>query len=170
MHRYTNDVIKGRMQMMVELCMRQLSAHNPLSTVPTRPCVPPAPTRLARATAIMEAALDAIHSLGVDVYSDGDRLVAGDLQFKESGRACDLISIVDALCNLDFSTVGTASTCGVAHEPCARLVAANHLLKFSEGHSIREGKLVRPKDHPPIRPALRDMLIQQGAKPEDVNL
>ena len=169
----TNDALKSKSQLLVELLMAKMNSKQ--QAIPTCPTIPSDEVCRLRASLILEEALETIHALGVEVTVGGqpvngmpnfnERVVdIKSLAFRNVAKP-DLIEIADGLGDLDVvGPCGTASACGIAMEPIKAAIDANNLLKFAPGHSFREdGKLIKPANHPDVHDEIRRLLIEQGA-------
>lgn len=115
---------------------------------------------------MLEECLETIREgLGLDVRIDNPSgwvnvISAEDFDLVDV-RPVSLIEIADGCADVEVVTVGTASACGIAHQPVFDAVMVNNLLKFAPGHTFRaDGKLVKPPDHRP--PDIFSILQQQG--------
>ncbi len=160
-------------QMLINMFVAQIPdrVKQPLPVYPT---VPSLDVRKLRARLMLEEVLETINEgLGLSVLIDGVHLppigfevIAENLTFRDA-KPVDLIQVADGCADVEVVTVGTASACGIVHQPCFELVMENNLLKFAPGHTIRaDGKLVKRADHPNVEPKLRDELYRQGMEQE----
>lgn len=169
----TNDGLKSKHQMLVEMFTRQMSSNQSAQSTPTRPSVENLEKRVLRAALILEEALEVINlglGLSVTESQSGSPIKHGDkFLFAESGKV-NLIELAGNLADLDVvGACGTASAFGIAQEPITTAICANNLLKFAPGHSYREdGKLIKLKNHPKPEPLIMALLKAQGARDEDL--
>ncbi len=168
-----NQTLKSRNQLWVELFQARM--NSPIQPLPVKPTAPSEHVRLLRARLMLEETLETIGALGVrvELHSPGD-VMNGDpghyepvemkaIRFELSGEP-DLVEIADGCADIEVVMLGTAASCGIAHQPIYEAVCENNLLKFAPGHVIDSGgKLIKPPNHP--KPALRYLLEQQGMQP-----
>ena len=162
-----NTRYKSPNQLMVELFMAKMHAHpsgcekQPLPVCPTTPSVE---VRKLRARLMLEETLETIRDgLGLDVVTAfGPIKGTDDVQFQEA-RAPNMIEIADGLADQEVVLLGTAASCGIAHQPIFELVMDNNLLKFAPGHKFDEGgKLIKPPKHPSPSGGISGTLVIQG--------
>jgi predicted HAD superfamily Cof-like phosphohydrolase len=165
---YTNDARKSKAQLLTEVFMTKMRSD--AQRIPTFPTMPDLATRKLRARLMLEEVLETIEEgLGLSVVLQVEKMSLSvpykveNIVFEDAGPG-DLVQVADGCCDVEVVTLGTASACGIALEPCYEIVAANNLRKFAPGHYFREdGKLVKPPDHPNCREDLLRELMLQGA-------
>ena len=154
-----NAHLKSKNQLLVEVFMAKVGTDT--QPLPVSPTLPDTKTRFLRARLMLEECLETIQKgLGLDVHA---RSQAGpirgmeDIKFTMRGNV-NIFEIADGLADQEVVNLGTASSCGIAHQPIFEEVARNNLLKFAPGHKIDEGgKLIKPPDHrAPMIKELRD--------------
>lgn len=167
-----NYTLKSRNQLWVELFMARM--NNPKQPLPVFPTKPRDEVLLLRARLLLEETLETIEALGVRVtlHSPGDVMVGdpGNYEPVDMRAICfavvdepDLIEIADGCADIEVVMLGTAASCGIAHQPIYEEVCENNLLKFAPGHVIDDGgKLIKPPNHP--KPAIQRLLEQQGMR------
>ncbi len=164
----TNDTSKSQNQQLVENFMLRMRSDK--QAIPVRPTMPSLEIRMLRASLMLEETLETIRKgLGLEVCINSG-MVSLELEddteitFKED-KEPSLIEIADGCADVEVVTLGTASACGIAHQPIFNAVMGNNLYKFAPGHSFRaDGKMIKPADHPNVAPLIVELLARQGMK------
>lgn len=175
---FTNDHLKAPNQRLIEVFMAKMRSD--AQFVPTAPTMPSLEIRKLRARLMLEEVMETIENglglsvslLGTNVEPSPDGTVWPSVLNVENIKIEEihpgsLIEIADGCADVEVVTTGTASACGIAHQSIFDPVMCNNLMKFAPGHSFRaDGKLVKPKDHPPVSNAILNELMTQGFNPQ----
>ena len=169
-----NAHLKSSNQLKVEVFMARIGTKT--QPLPLKPEIPNAKTRVLRARLMLEECLETIRNgLGVNVdvlfdFSDGGFQEPGGtkrmavkmshMRFMPNGEP-DLVEIADGLADQEVVNLGTAASCGLAHQPFFDEVMNNNFEKFGPGHKIdKGGKLIKPPDHK--KPKIGREIVSQG--------
>lgn len=130
--------MKSQHQQRVEEFMRRAGQD-----VPSKPTLPDAETRLARAKLIVEEAMETVDALGCWLaWNDETEWYEAALS---PYREPDLIKIIDGCIDTIVVSTGTLSACGVPDTPFRIEVDAANLRKFEgDAHRDANGKWVKP--------------------------
>ncbi len=143
---------------------------------PDYPCIPDEPTRILRATLILEESLETIRGLGVDVMiepmmSQRSPVALHDTMYTlqcNKHRVPDLVEIADGCADISVVTTGTLSACGLADTPFIEAVDEANLQKFGPGGYRRDdGKWIKPADWTP--PDIAGIIESQLATQENTD-
>lgn len=114
----------------------------------------------------IEEAFELVEAMGVRMtvlgYPVGTGAVEdGSMEFHSQGPI-DLIEIADGAADTHYVALGICSLCGITLDPITDAVCDNNLAKFGPGHTFKDGKLIKPPDHP--KPPILDLIREQQLK------
>lgn len=141
--------------------------------------IPDADTRILRAKLILEEALEAIETLGVEVSLNelsestsaadltGIALEMADFEFTDMGTdKVDVVGLAKECCDVRVVTTGTLVAFGIPDTYALQnFVDTNNILKFrkdKDGYKREDGKWCKPSDHP--KPKIAEFLALYGWK------
>ena len=105
-----------------------------------------------RAKLMLEEMLElVIGGLGVDITVIGEKIMGVEDLVLTKRRKVDLLAVLDGVCDVSVTAVGTASCCGLGVESALSAVDENNLTKLGKGAWAREdGKIMKPPGFVPV--------------------
>ena len=135
--------------------------------IPERPTVPDEATARARASLVIEEALELLDALGYMFFSTREKEPDGSIKVNygitPNGKAPDLEKIADGVADVCVVANGTALACGIDPTQIQSAVDDSNLDKFrGDAHMNEAGKWIKPSDW--VKPDIVGILKVQGCE------
>jgi predicted HAD superfamily Cof-like phosphohydrolase len=113
------------------------------------------PTQVSKEAAILrvkllvEEVLELAEASGVTITLNGQVVADKDLEYAQEGDQ-DLVEVADALADIEYVMHGASLTYGLPAQEVFDEVHRNNMLKIERGSFNKDGKFIKPQNHPKV--------------------